>query len=115
MPDRSTQEVFDDHLWHRKEEGVEPDLHNFAEDAVILSTYGVFKGHEGVRESGRILHKHLPNGTYHYDTKLISGDMAFLEWHGESESARIEDGADSFIIRDGVIQVQTIHYRVVTE
>lgn len=113
MADRSTQEVFDDHLWHRQEQGVEPDLHNYAEDAVILTGYGVFHGHDGVRESARRLHEQLVKGTYHYTTRLVSKDAAFLEWTADSEGGRVEDGVDSFVIRDGHIQVQTIHYRLV--
>ncbi len=38
--------------------------------------------------------------------------MAFLEWTPRSDSAKLEDGADFFCIRDGRIVAQTIHYTV---
>ena len=113
MATRSTREVLEDHLQNRRRKALEADLQrNYAEDVVILSRYGVFEGHEGVRESGKLLQGHLPNATYHYDSTLDAGEMAFLQWSGDSDSAQVEDGADSFLIRDGRILVQTIHYTV---
>jgi hypothetical protein len=38
--------------------------------------------------------------------------VAFLAWTAEVEHARVRDGADSFIIKDGWIVAQTIHYTV---
>jgi hypothetical protein len=38
--------------------------------------------------------------------------VCFLEWTARSDEAKIEDGADSFCIRDGRIVAQTIHYTV---
>ena len=39
--------------------------------------------------------------------------MGFLEWTGEADNgARVEDGADSYLIRDGRIHAMTIHYTV---
>jgi hypothetical protein len=34
----------------------------------------------------------------------------FLEWAYEDDNVRIRDGADSYLIEDGKIIVQTIHY-----
>ena len=36
--------------------------------------------------------------------------MGFLEWAGYSAVAQVDDGADSYLIRDGRIVVQIIHY-----
>ena len=39
--------------------------------------------------------------------------MCFLEWTGEVvNGARVEDGANSYPIRDGRIHAMTIHYTV---
>lgn len=111
MGDRSTHEVFEDHLSNRRRKETETDLQrNYAPDVVVLSSYGVFIGHQDVRESVRILHEQLPDARYRYQTTLDSGEMAFLEWSTDSDQAQVRDGADSFYIRDGRIQVQTIHY-----
>src|SRR5437016_10554376 len=110
---RSTRKVFDDHLRHRRKREVEVDLsRNFAEDVVLLTSFGLFRGHEGVRRSAQLLHEQLPCARYQYRTKLVDGEMAFLEWTARCPTARVEDGADSFLIRKGRIVAQTIHYTI---
>jgi len=43
----------------------------------------------------------------------VAGEIALLEWTASTPSgARVQDGADSFVIRGGRIQAQTIHYTV---
>jgi hypothetical protein len=43
---------------------------------------------------------------------LVDGRFAFLEWTADSGHARVGDGAGSFVIEDGWIVAQTIHYTV---
>lgn len=113
MADRSTQDVFDDHLELARRGDVETDLRrNFAEDCVLLTTYGVFKGHEGSRAAAELLERQIPKARYDYRTRMVHGEMAFLEWTAEGEGARTDDGADSYLIRNGRIHVMTIHYTV---
>jgi hypothetical protein len=112
---RSTRDVLEDHLRLRRQGfgKVEEDIaRNYAEDVVLLTGFGVFRGHEGVRRSAQILREQLPCTRYQYRTKLVNGEMAFLEWSARCPTAVVEEGADSFLIRDGRIVVQTIHYTV---
>lgn len=110
---RSTEEVLDSHLRLSKEKATAEDIcRDYAEDAVLLSGHGVFRGHEGVRRSAGLLKRELPGATYEYHTRLVEGEVAFLEWTAHSDGAQVEDGADSFVIRDGLIAAQTIHYTV---
>ena len=113
---RSAQEVFDDHLRLAGEHRFDEDLErNLAPDCVILERRGVFRGRDGARELARLLAQELPNAPYTYTTRLIEGRIAFLEWTAETEDARVRDGADSFLIEDGWIVAQTIHYTVETK
>ena len=111
---RSAEKVFEDHLqlaatW----DNLEVDLaRNTAKDIVLLTNFGVFHGHDGVREAAKLLEEELPNGTFEYKTKLCRGKICFLHWTGESQEANVDDGADSYFIEDGVIKVQTIYYTV---
>ena len=108
---RTVREVFEDHLERRQAGDVEGDIaRNYASDAVVLCGDGVLQGHHGVREASRRLHELVPNATYRYRTVLTAGEMAFLEWEAEGDGVRVDDGVDSFLIRDGHILVQTIHY-----
>jgi SnoaL-like domain len=110
---RSTQEVYDDHLRLADEGDIEGDLaRNVAEDVVVLTGRGVFRGHEGVRELARQLMSEIPSGRWTYVTRLFEGPMAFLEWTVDEGPFRIRDGADSYLVEDGKIRMQTIHYTV---
>jgi hypothetical protein len=110
---RSAKEVLDDHLRESQEGSVEADLgRNYAEDLVVLSGRGVYRGHDGLRQLAEMLREELPKSTFEYRTHLVEGDVGFLEWSGRGENAYVDDGADSYVIRDGKIVAQTIHYTV---
>lgn len=114
---RSPSEIFEDHLRRADEGDVEGDIRkNFAENCVLLTTYGRFEGHEGVREAAALLMRQLPNGRWHYEQTSVTDNVAFLEWTGEGDGCtRVRDGADTFVIHDDRIKVMTIHYTVETE
>jgi len=110
---RSTRKIFDDHLARADRDDVEGDIAaNFAPECVLLTTYGRFDGHDGVRAAARLLARQVPHARYDYLHRSVAGEMAFLEWTAEGDGAVVRDGADSFLIRDGLIQVMTIHYTV---
>lgn len=110
---RSASEVFESHLALREGHDLENDIAaNYASQVVLLTCTGIYRGHSGVRESAQLLRRHFPKGRFSYRNKLVDGDVAFLEWTGESPAGEVKDGADSFVIRDGKIVAQTIHYTV---
>jgi hypothetical protein len=120
---RTTQGVLDDHLNVAEPFGgegdverlVEEDLHrNVSEEVVVLTNRGTFRGHEGVRRSARMLiSRDSPEQRcYEYTHKAVEGRMAFLGWAYEDDGVRARDGADSYLIEEGKIVAQTIHYTV---
>ena len=110
---RSTRAVFEDHLRLRKQSATEQDIEcNYAPDVVVLSGTGVDHGHDGVRKTAGELHTLLPNGTWEYRNTLVEDEYAFLEWTAMSDNGTVCDGADSFVVRDGHIVFQSIHYTV---
>ncbi len=93
---------------------VEEDMRrNVSESCVVLTNRGVFHGHEGVRQLAQLLAEELPeHRSFEYTYRAVAGRMAFLEWSYEDDSVRVRDGADSYLIEDGKIVAQTIHYTV---
>ncbi len=112
---RSPREVLEDHLRLAASWEFETDLaRNFSPEIVLLTGYGIFHGFEGVRAKVRLLNEQLPGGQWTYLNIMAEGEMGFLEWRGTADNgARVEDGADSYLIRDGVIRAMTIHYTVI--
>jgi hypothetical protein len=111
---RTAQEVLDDHLNLAEHFGAEEDWRrNVSEDIVILMNRGTFRGHDGVRQLARMLGEELPeHRSFEYTYRAVEGRMAFLEWAYEDDSVRVRDGADSYLIEEGKIVAQTIHYTV---
>ena len=64
-----------------------------------------------MRELARVLAEELPDALATYTNLLVEG-FAFLEGTADSGHTRVRDGADSFVIEDGWIVAQTIHYTV---
>lgn len=110
---RSTAEVLDDHLRESQVGSVEADLaRNYAADLIVLTGRGVFRGHDGLRQLAQLLREELPNASFEYRTRLVEGELGFLEWTARAEGSVVDDGADSYLIREGRIVGQTIHYTV---
>jgi len=113
---RSPAEVFEDHLRLSSRHEFEEDIErNVSPNIVILERRGIFRGREGAKHLARLLELELPKAPYLYTNRLMEGRVAFLEWTSEAEHSRVRDGADSFIIENGWIVAQTIHYTVETK
>jgi hypothetical protein len=108
---RSAQERLDDHLITSLNGSVEDDLaRNYAQEVVVVSNWRVNRGHDGVREMARLLRSQLPGCTFAYKARLIEDGIGLLEWTAQSPRGSVSDGVDSYVVRDGLIQAQTIHY-----
>ena len=116
---RSAREVLDDHLglanaWVDTplEDVLEGDLlRNVSEDVVVLINRGTFHGHEGVRRLAEMLADELPaHEAFQYTYVAAEGRIGLLEWTYADEVVRVRDGVDSYLIEDGKIVAQTIHY-----
>lgn len=106
--------MLEDHLRRRLRGDIEGDLAaNFAAGVVVLSKDGVHHGHDGVRHTAALLAELLPDASFSYDLLRAEGDYALLSWSAEAANgARTRFGADSFVVGDGFIIAQTIHYEV---
>lgn len=113
---RTAEQVLEDHLERRAMGDVEGDIrHNYAEDVVLMTSAGLYQGHDGVRDAAEELNDHLGDGTYVYTNKLVENGHAFAEWRVEGVDTQIRDGADTFMVVDGKITLQAIHYALTEE
>jgi hypothetical protein len=108
---RTTAEVLRDHLELRAKAELERDIErNYHPKFVLLHVNGVEHGHAGMRRSGRRLQQQMPGIRFEVVSLQIDGEYAYLEWRARSDHHVVSDGADSFVVRDGKILMQTIHY-----
>ena len=111
---RSADEVLDDHLRRRCVGDLKGDLaNNYSDDVLVISKDGIFRGKDGVRHTAQILAEALPDAQFTYDLLRTADGVALLSWSGKgSDGSRTCHGADTFVVRDEKIVVQTIHFEL---
>lgn len=110
---RSAREVFEDHLALRTKGEVETDIQrNYADDVLLIINGKVHRGHDAIRCCAKSLAEDTKDAEFIYRTKLVEGEIAYLEWGIECDGVCIDDGVDTFLIRDGRIVAKTVHYTV---
>ncbi|MFA9429927.1 nuclear transport factor 2 family protein [Egicoccus sp. AB-alg2] len=113
---RSTAEVIDSHLVHRRDGRLGEDLgDNYTEDVVVLSHLGHFQGRDAMAKLAALLAEQLKDAEFFYDMVLVDGPYAFLQWRAVAQDMHVSNGADSFVVRDGRICMQTISYALSTK
>jgi hypothetical protein len=75
----------------------------------LVSTAGIVE----LREQARALGRYTGHESFRYDSLVVGEDLGYLEWSaGEPHAEHILDGADSYLVRDGWVVGQTIHFFV---
>lgn len=112
---RTTMDVVNDHLELRRSGRTADDLErNYADDVIVLSHLGQFRGLDSMRIVARLLDEQLVGARFDYEMVLADEDFAFVRWSAEAQDFHISDGVDSFCVRDGRIVAQTIYYSLST-
>jgi ketosteroid isomerase-like protein len=109
---RTPEEIFGHHAQALGAGDLDEIVADYADDAVIITPAGVKRGPGGVREAFIQLLADVPNAAWDLKTLIYEGDVLFLEWAADAGGTRVEDGIDTFVFRDGLIQVQTVRYTV---
>jgi ketosteroid isomerase-like protein len=109
---RTPKKVFAHHAEALGAGDLDEILADYADDAVFITSRGVLRGKEGVREGFTQLLRDLPNASWALKTQIFDGDLLFLEWAADSAATHADDGVDTFVFRDGLIRVQTARYSV---
>ena len=82
-----------------------------ADDVVLLCEFGVLHGHDGIRGSAHRLRRQYPGMNYEYLAREVEAEYAFLKWRATAPDGRTTLGADSFVVRNGKIIMQTVYYQ----
>jgi len=114
---RTTQAVFDAHVEALYRKDIEGIMRDFSPDAVYINSHGIaVKGKDEIRKIYLTHLKSMIPGTKStLKQVMILGDIVFLEWASDSPKGRVDDGVDTFVIRDGLIMAQTAKYTEVVK
>ncbi len=83
---------------------------DYTGDSVLLTPNGPVRGLDELRAAFTdFLTGLFAPGTYMLDLDRmeIAGDVAYIVWHADGAAASVPIATDTFVVRDGVIAVQT--------
>lgn len=109
---RTPQEIFQHHAEALGAGDLDGIVADYADNAAFITPAGVQRGKEGVRAAFRQLLEEIPNAKWDLKTQIFEGDVFFLEWAADAGATFVNDGVDTFIFRDGLIQTQTVRHTV---
>ena len=107
---RTPEEVFQHHAQALGAGDLDEIVADYSDDAVFITPAGVRHGKDGIRAAFTQLLADVPNAVWELKTQIYEGDVLFLEWAADAEKTHVEDGIDTFIVRDGLIRPQTVRY-----
>ena len=104
----TTREVFDRHLNHQLDGDLDKILSDYAPDAVVVGPDGIGSGHGHIRKSYEQV---LPliSTLDMVPSVQMAGEVVYLTFRAQRDGRDELVGTDTFVIRDGLIQVHTFY------
>ncbi len=110
MTTRTPQQVFQHHAEALGAEDVDGIMADYSDDAFFMTPAGVLRGNTEIRQAFTALLSDVPKAEWTLKTQRYEKDILLLEWTADSANAKIDDGIDTFVFRDGFIRVQTARF-----
>jgi ketosteroid isomerase-like protein len=106
---RTPQEIWQHHAGALMAGDVDELLHDYVEDAVLITGQGALQGKAGVRQFFEEAFRQLPDAEFDVPTQIFHGDVLFMTWSATSRKSRVTSGADTFVFSGDGIRVHTVH------
>jgi hypothetical protein len=106
-PMTTTREVFERHMSHQLDRDLDTILTDYAPDAIVVGPDGIGSGHDHIRASYEQV---LPLiGSLDVTSLQVQGEVVYVNFRAHSDGRDDLVGTDTFVIRDGLIQVHTFY------
>jgi len=109
---RTPEEVFGHHAQTLMAEDVDGILMDYTDTSYLVSPSGILRGKNAIRGFFEDLIRAVPQAKWDVKTTYVE-NILFLEWTADSKPASVSDGVDTFIFKDGMIQIQTVRATIV--
>jgi ketosteroid isomerase-like protein len=104
---RTPDEVVQHHFKALGDGDLEEIMTDYAADAVLITKAGTVAGTDAIRGAFGQLLTTMPNIAWTTSAQVSAGDTVLLEWTADAGAVAVEDGVDTFVVRDGLIRSQT--------
>lgn len=81
----------------------------YAKDAVVMTAGGVFQGHAAIRQGFEALGQLFGGAFPQIHAVVVHDDVVLVTFSIIGPTVSVLDGADTYVIRGGLIRVQTAH------
>jgi ketosteroid isomerase-like protein len=109
----TTRDVFDRHLSHEADGDLDAILADYAPDAVLATPDGIGAGHDYIRKSfEQVLPLLAPLELK--SSIQTQGEVVYLTFRAQRDGTDELVGTDTFVIRDGLIQMHTFYATTAT-
>jgi len=104
-----TADVLEHHLTAFGEQDMAELLADYTDDSVLITNSGTYRGLDEIEGMMSELFAEFgePGTDFALDEQVVEGEVAYLVWHAETPDNVYEFATDTFVVRDGVIEVQT--------
>ena len=110
MTARTPEQIFQHHAEALGAEDLDGIMADYSDDAFFMTPAGVQRGKAAIRQAFAALLSEVPKAEWALKTQLYEKDILLLEWTANSANAKVDDGIDTFVFRDGFIRAQTVRY-----
>ncbi len=106
----STESVLDHHLEAFGAQDMEENLKDYNDDSVLITHDSIFRGIDEIEGAFEAFFEEFgdPETELSVDRKVIEDEVAYITWHAETPENTYEFATDTFLIRDGKIETQTL-------
>lgn len=106
--EQTPQEIFQRHVTALSLGDFDSLVSDYAEDALIVTTTGEYRGRDAIRGLFEELAKALPELSLSAEAAVFADNLLLLQWRADSTLNTVPDGVDTFVFDAGRIQAQTI-------
>jgi hypothetical protein len=102
------QQVFQRHVTALLDGDLDAIVADYSPDALVLTPTGTYQGVEQIRSLYAEMSQALPQVALEASVTVFADDALLLHWTADSALHSVPDGIDTFVFREGRIQLQTI-------
>jgi hypothetical protein len=108
------EEVLDHHLRCFGALDLDGIMADFSDNSVLLTVDGALKGRDAIRGffAQAFVEFGQPGTTFAMLARHVAEDCALVVWDAETVANKFESATDTFVVRDGMIAIQTFAAKV---
>ena len=111
---KSTSDVLAHHLKCFAARDLNGIMLDYSSDAVFFSPEGALRGHAAIRSVFEKLFNEFakPGAALQSKLRVVEGDYVYTVWTAETPDNSYELASDTFVIRNGLIEMQALTAKV---